>query len=120
MTGFTRRGIWLPAFGFDLSKGRCTMNDFLMMSCAGTASSNSNARTSVNNSAFILQRKNYVRLRRRSRKGATDSTSENRYPMHERGPPKNVIMLPHTPGSAAAASGVFSQRSGLQRNEFRQ
>ena len=36
--------------------------------------------------------------------------------MHERGPPKNVIMLPHTPGSAAAASGVFSQRSGLSRN----
>ncbi len=21
MTGFSRRGIWLPAFGFDLSKG---------------------------------------------------------------------------------------------------
>ncbi len=38
---------------------------------------------------------------------------ENRYPMHALEPPRNVSMLPHTPGTVLAVSGIDAQRSGL-------
>ena len=44
------------------------------------------------------------------------STRENRYPMHACGPPRNVSMLPHTPGMVLAASLDDSQRSGLSQS----
>jgi hypothetical protein len=48
-----------------------------------------------------------------SRKNAAHSMIENRYPMHERGPPRKLSILPQTPGILDAASGTASQRSGL-------
>lgn len=45
------------------------------------------------------------------------SRSENLYPIHARGPPMNVSMLPQTPGIVVAASGTEAHRSGLQDNE---
>jgi len=47
----------------------------------------------------------------------TYSTRENRYPIHACGPPRNVSMLPHTPGMALAASWDDSQRSGLFQSQ---
>lgn len=38
----------------------------------------------------------------------------NRYPMHERVPPKKVIMLAQDPGTFCAISGTLFQRSGLR------
>ena len=55
MCRLTRSGIWLPASGALFKNGRCTIADFFWMSSRGTASSYSNARTSVKMSAFILQ-----------------------------------------------------------------
>lgn len=52
--GVMYNGIWLPAFGSERKMGRCTTEDLLPISEAGTANSNSKARTRVNNSAFIL------------------------------------------------------------------
>lgn len=34
--------------------------------------------------------------------------------MQALGPPRNVIIWPQTPGTEVAASGTFSQRSGLR------
>lgn len=44
---------------------------------------------------------------------ATYSTSENRNPMQLRGPPRNVIMWPQTPGIVFDTGVADSQRSGL-------
>lgn len=52
---FTSSGIWLPFSISLLMYGRCTTTAFLVISLAGTASSNSKARTSVKTSAFILR-----------------------------------------------------------------
>lgn len=49
----------------------------------------------------------------------TDSTSENRYPIQARGPPRNVSMLPQMPGILVAASGIDAHRSGLWMHEIR-
>jgi len=51
-------------------------------------------------------------------RGEAYSTRENRYPMHACGPPRNVSMLPHTPGMALAASLDDSQRSGLSQSRL--
>jgi len=40
--------------------------------------------------------------------------SENRYPIHARGPPRNVSRLPQMPGMVLTASGTDSHRSGLR------
>ena len=39
--------------------------------------------------------------------------TENRHPMHARGPPRKVIMLLQTPGMVRTDSGRLSHRSGL-------
>ena len=62
----TRMGICDPCSGALRSNGRCTIVDLFMMSCAGTASSNSNARTSVKRRAFIL-RTQQIRISRAPR-----------------------------------------------------
>lgn len=109
---FTSSGIWLPFSISLLMYGRCTTTAFLVISLAGTASSNSKARTSVKTSAFILR--DWVSHRNRdANEKRTDSTREKRYPMHDRGPPRKLIRFPHTPGTLCAASGTFSHRSGL-------
>ena len=43
----------------------------------------------------------------------TYSTSENRKPIQDRGPPMNDIKFAQTPGTEEAAFGIFAQRSGL-------
>jgi hypothetical protein len=48
-------GSWDPADGFDAITGPPTSPDLRTISSAGRASSNSNARTNVNNKALILQ-----------------------------------------------------------------
>ena len=109
--GLTNSGICTP-FSFSVRTiGRSTTADRFMMSSGGTASSNSNARTSVYTSAFILRGAH--QLTRTSRLGATHSTMEKRYPMHARGPPRKLSRCAHTPGIPTTASGIFSQRSGL-------
>ena len=44
--------------------------------------------------------------------------TENRYPMHACGPPRNVRRCPHTPGILETASGGFAHRSGLRVSRF--
>jgi len=86
------------------------------ISPTGTASSNSNARTTVNKSAFILQIPSHSSAYFGILGRETYSTRENRYPIHACGPPRNDSMLPHTPGMALAASLDDSQRSGLSQS----
>ena len=47
----------------------------------------------------------------------THSTSENRKPIQDRGPPMNVNRFAQTPGTEDAALGIFSQRSGLEKKK---
>ena len=54
--GFTRSGSSHLVPGVVEIMGRTTMDDFFTTSVTGTASSNSNARTSTNRTAFILCR----------------------------------------------------------------
>ena len=112
--GLINMGNILPASGLFLRRGRCTIDAFLMISSAGTASSNVKARIRTKRSAFILGKHEISRAR--SPPGShTHSTNENRYPIQARGPPMNVIWLLHTPGMALEACGGESQRSGLVR-----
>ena len=81
---------------------------------------NSNARTRVYISAFILRVPKITEevSTRNFKSGLCDGTysvSANRYPMHARGPPRKDIVCAHTPGMLAIASGGFSHRSGLHR-----
>ena len=55
----SNNGIWFPAFGSLIKKGFRKRVTCVPISSTGTASSNSNARTSVNKSAFSLQITNY-------------------------------------------------------------
>ena len=52
------------------------------------------------------------------RRKKTHSTSENRKPIHARGPPMNVIRFAQTPGTEEAILGIFSQRSGLEKGNI--
>lgn len=85
----------------------------------GTASSNSKARISVNSRAFILRERDRDNLNWSDNYDGfeknleTYSTSENRNPIHARGPPRNVSIFPQTPGMLLAVSGIESHRSGL-------
>jgi len=56
-------------------------------------------------------------LEKRQKTRKTYSTREKRYPIQAWGPPRKVIMLPHTPGIVAAASGICSHRSGLRKEK---
>jgi len=116
--GLTNSGIWLPYSISDVTMGRCTTDCFAIMSFAGTASSNSNARIRVKSSAFILSR--VVRLRCcETGTLSAHSTIENRYPMHARGPPRNDSWLLQIPGMLWAPSGTDSHRSGPKwRHQF--
>ena len=89
------------------------MDVFFMISSTGTASSNSKVRTRAKRSAFILFRclVNGANEKRGIEK--TDSTRAKRKPIHDLAPPRKVIMLPQTPGSAVSTE-PFTQRSGLQ------
>jgi hypothetical protein len=63
--GLTNSGIWDPYSISEVTIGRWTIVCFLVrMSLAGTASSNSNARMSVNSNAFILSsiRKKWIEI----------------------------------------------------------
>jgi|GEM_PF-6362418 len=114
--GLSNSGSWFPAFGSLIKKGFRKAVKFVPISPTGTASSNSNARKTVNKSAFIL----YITSHSSAYFGIlgreTYSTRENRYPIHACGPPRNDSMLPHTPGMALAASLDDSQRSGLSQS----
>ena len=48
-------GIWFPALGSDLTRGRWIIADLLMISFEGTANSNSKALMRVNNKVFALE-----------------------------------------------------------------
>ena len=48
-------------------------------------------------------------------KNETHSTSENRKPIQDLGPPLNVNRFAQTPGTEEAGLGIFSQRSGLEK-----
>ena len=114
--GLSNNGIWFPAFRSLIKKGFRKTVTFVPISSTGTASSNSNALTSVNMSAFNLQITSYSSIYFVKLEREAYSTRENRYPMHACGPPRNVSMLPHTPGMVLAVSLDDSQRSGLSQS----
>lgn len=97
--------------------GRCTNRPMGRISSCGTANLNSNVRTSANSSAFSLKGVSYgtsAQMRSsREEKAYTHSVTENLYPMHACGPPRNVRRCPQTPGTLEIASGGLSHLSGL-------
>jgi hypothetical protein len=97
------------------------------ISLGETARSISKARMSVKSSALVLihrhqqrrfkKKMNMLMIINREENLGTHSTSENRKPIQARGPPMNVNWLAQTPGTEETASGIFSQRSGLEKNQ---
>ena len=87
------------------------------ISLTGIASSNLNAQTSINKSAFNLQITSYSLTYFVVQERETYSTRENQYPIHAYGPPRNVSILPHTPGIVLSALLDNSQHSGLFQSQ---
>ena len=121
-TGRTRSGIWFKRFGSVRSIGRCKVANFVPIFFAGTARSISKARMRVNSIALILiipAKETGSRIWESNVEPEKDikthSTSANRKPIQARGPPMNVIKFAQAPGTDAAASGIFAQRSGLEK-----
>ena len=93
-------------------------DDLFTISFTGTASSNSNARTKVKSSAFSLSQSKISIINREQVTKKLYSTRAKRYPIQERGPPRNVSILPQTPPIEDASSGGDSHRSGLEFSKY--
>ena len=109
----SNNSIWCPAFRSLIKKCFWKIVKRVPISWTRTASSNSNARTSVNESAFNLKITNHSSGYPLTLEMETYSTRENLYAIHPCDPPRNISMLPHTPGIALISAGIsFNQNTG--------
>jgi len=105
----SNNSIWCPAFRSLIKKCFWKIVKRVPISWTRTASSNSNARTSMNESAFNLKITNHSSGYPLTLEMETYSTRENLYAIHPCDPPRNISMLPHTPGISAGIS--FNQNT---------